>query len=186
MLILIFVLIFPLGKVFAVEDNIKIDGNLSPPTYSQQLYIVKVSPTPDQREVKLSIYGPSGKLSDQSAFILENSDHVNFFVKFFPPLFQVGEKYTIEVTGSGLIGRATLTMMDQEGSIPTLPPVETINTDSPSIEMSANSPSLNEGDKFVITGTVKQFDQSRPYLGMNVTSPSGHMFSIYQIGRAHV
>ena len=102
---------------FAVTDNISIEGNLNPTMYDTELYKVIASPTNDFREIELSIYGPTGKIASQKATINSGGTWTQFFVKIFPPLYNVDTTYTLEITGSGLIGRKTIKIQDESGSI---------------------------------------------------------------------
>ncbi len=107
------------SESFAAQDNITIEGDENPINRSKELYVVKVSPSDEYRDIVLSIYGPDGLVSSQKSYVRAGSNYENFFVTFFPPLYQSGEKYVIEVTGPGLIGRKTITIHEQYQNIET-------------------------------------------------------------------
>ena len=101
---------------YALIDNISIEGNVNPLIYTDELYVIHVQPSTNNRDITLFMWSVDGKIASYQQGIPSNADHVNFFIKFFPPLYKVGEKYTIEVSGSGLIGRKTITINeDQRG-----------------------------------------------------------------------
>ncbi|MBT4325376.1 MAG: hypothetical protein HOD60_00500, partial [Candidatus Nitrosopelagicus sp.] len=90
---------------FAVQDNVVIEGNLNPTNRSEELYVVKVTPSNEHRDIVFSIYGSGEIIFSKTSYIRAGGYYENFFVKFFPPLFEDNKKYTIEVKGPGLIGR---------------------------------------------------------------------------------
>jgi hypothetical protein len=97
-------------NVFAVEENVTIEGNLNPFNRSEEVYVVKVNPSNEHRDITFSIYGSDGVIFSKTSFIKSSGSYENFFVKFFPPLFEDNMKYTIEVIGDGLVGRQIITI----------------------------------------------------------------------------
>ncbi len=97
-------------NVFAVEENVTIEGNLNPFNRSEELYVVKVNPSNEHRDITFSIYGSDGVIFSKTSFIKSSGSYENFFVKFFPPLFEDNMRYTIEVIGDGLVGRQIITV----------------------------------------------------------------------------
>ena len=111
-LILICTIIIPLNPINAVEDNAVIEGTIDPLLYSEEIYVIRVTPTDESRDIKFSVYSRIGKISSQEQNIPRGTNYVNFYLKFFPPLYKIDEKYTLEVTGSGVIGRSTITIRE--------------------------------------------------------------------------
>ena len=98
---------------FAVEDNVTIEGNLTPFNRSEELYVIKFAPATQTTEITFSIYDSIGVVSSYTSFIETEQTFTNFYIKFFPPLFEDNKKYTIEVNGQGLIGRETITILEE-------------------------------------------------------------------------
>ena len=98
---------------FAVEDNVTIEGNLTPFNRSEEQYIVRFAPLTETTEITFSLYDSSGVVSSYTSFIETEQTFTNFYIKFFPPLFEDNKKYTIEVNGQGLIGRETITILEE-------------------------------------------------------------------------
>ena len=111
-----FFLSFSFTQTYAVQDNAVIEGNMEPLQYSEQLYVVRVIPTEESRDIQFNVYGNIGKISSQEQNIPRGINYVNFYVKFFPPLYKIDEKYTLEVIGDGLIARSTFKIL-QDPSI---------------------------------------------------------------------
>ena len=86
---------------YAVEDNVIIEGNLDPTNRSEEVYVVRITPSNEHRDITFSIYGSGEIIVSKTSYIKAGGSYENFFVKFFPPLFEDGKKYTIEVTGPG-------------------------------------------------------------------------------------
>ena len=108
---------------FAISDNVVIEGNFNPINRSEELFVVKVDPSNEQRKITFSIYDSETIIFSRTSEINSGGTFQNFYVKFFPPLFQDNGRYTIEVTGPQLIGRE-LIMIAGEASIsnePTIP-----------------------------------------------------------------
>jgi hypothetical protein len=96
--------------VFAVQDNVTIEGNLDPTNRSEELYVVRVSPSNEHRDIVFSIYDSGEVIFSKTSYFKSGSSYENFFVTFFPPLFQDDTIYTIEVKGQGLLGRQLITV----------------------------------------------------------------------------
>ncbi len=105
---------------FAVSENITIEGNSNPAMYETEFYKIITTPTGEFRDIELSIYGPTGEISSQKAIINSESTWTQFSVKFFPPLYKVDTSYTLEVTGSDLVGRKTIKIQSEIGSTGTI------------------------------------------------------------------
>ena len=108
---------FSLPLTHAVEDNATIEGNMTPLQYSEELYVVRVTPADESRDIQFNVYSRIGKISSQEQNIPRGVNYVNFYLKFFPPLYKIDEKYTLEVVGGGLIGRSTLTIIQDPSVI---------------------------------------------------------------------
>jgi hypothetical protein len=78
---------------FAVNDNVTIEGNLNPINRSEELYVVKVSPSNEHRDIVFSIYDSGEIIFSKTSYIKSGGSYENFFVTFFPPLFDDGKKY---------------------------------------------------------------------------------------------
>jgi uncharacterized low-complexity protein len=100
-------------SAFAVQDNATIEGNLNPFNRSEEVYVVYVDPSSEMREITFSIYGSEGVIFSSTSHLNSGGTFQNFYVKFFPPLFQDNTKYTIEVVGPGIVGRQTITIEKQ-------------------------------------------------------------------------
>jgi len=96
--------------VFAANDNVTIEGNLNPLNRSEELYVVKFDAVSKNTELTFSIYDSEGVIFSSSSIVNSGGTFQNYYVKFFPPLFEDNIQYTIEVTGDGLIGRELLTI----------------------------------------------------------------------------
>jgi hypothetical protein len=118
--IIVIVLVIMVGimtpSIFAVEDNVTIEGNLNPSNRSEELYVVKVSPSNEHRDFAFSIYDSGEIIFSKTSYIKSGGNRENFSVKFFPPLFQNDKTYTIEVKGSGLVGRQLITIANDPTS----------------------------------------------------------------------
>ena len=98
---------------YAVNDNVTIEGNLNPANRSEELYVVYVSPSNENRDIVFSIYGSGEVIFSKTSYIRSGSNYENFYVKFFPPLFQDNVTYVIEVKGPGLIGRENIVIKEE-------------------------------------------------------------------------
>ena len=107
------------SDAFGVENNVTIEGDSLPEIYSRELYVVYITPTEQSQKITLTIYGPTGKIAGQTGFIGSGHNHHNFYVKFSPPLYKIDSKYTLEITGTDLIGRKTIVIQDQHENIET-------------------------------------------------------------------
>ena len=87
-----------------------IEGNLNPTNRSTELYVVRVSPSNDNRDIVLSVYDSNRIILSQNGFINSGDTFANFFIKFFPPLFQDNATYTIEVKVDGLVEKQLITI----------------------------------------------------------------------------
>lgn len=92
-------------------------GKYDPLQYSEELYVVRVTPADESRDIQFNVYSRIGKISSQEQNIPRGVNYVNFYLKFFPPLYKIDEKYTLEVVGGGLIGRSTLTIIQDPSVI---------------------------------------------------------------------
>jgi flagellar biosynthesis GTPase FlhF len=113
--------------VFAVQDNVTIEGNLDPMNRSEEVYVVRVSPSNEHRDIVFSIYNSGEVIFSKTSYIKSGSSYENFFVTFFPPLFQDDTIYTIDVKGPGLLGRQLITVHQeftsyQSKQLPTVEP----------------------------------------------------------------
>ena len=100
------------SSIYGVEDNATIEGNIEPLLYSEEIYIVRVTPSNESRDIQFSVYSRIGQISSQEQNVPRGTNYVNFYLKFFPPLYKIDEKYTLEVTGSGVIARSTITIRE--------------------------------------------------------------------------
>jgi len=100
-------------SVFAVQDNATIEGNLNPFNRSEEVYVVNVDPSSEMRKITFSIYDSEGVIFSEISHLNSGGTFQNFYVKFFPPLFQDNTKYTIEVLGPNIVGRQTITIEKQ-------------------------------------------------------------------------
>ena len=98
---------------FAVQDNVIIEGNLNPANRSEELYIVTIPVTNEHKDIVFSIYDSGDVIFSQTSYIKAETSSENFFVKFFPPLFEDNKTYAIEVKGPGLIGRELITIKEE-------------------------------------------------------------------------
>ena len=101
---------------FAISDNVVIEGNFNPINRSEELFVVKVDPSNEQRKITFSIYDSETIIFSRTSHIDSGGTLQNFYVKFFPPLFQDNATYTIEVTGPGLIGKELITIAGEVSS----------------------------------------------------------------------
>ena len=79
---------------FAVQDNVAIEGNLNPANRSEELYVVNVDPSSEMRKIIFSIYGSGEIIFSETSHLNSGGTSQNFYVKFFPPLFENNKKYT--------------------------------------------------------------------------------------------
>ena len=100
-------------SVFAVEDNVTIEGNLTPFNRSEELYVAKFDPVVENTEITFSIYDSIGIIFSSTSHINSGGTSGNFYVKFFPPLFEDNTDYTISVIGNGLVGRQIIAIKEQ-------------------------------------------------------------------------
>ncbi len=161
---------------FAVSENITIEGNLKPAMYDTELYKIITTPTEKFRDIELSIYGPTGKITSQKATINSGGTWTQFFIKFFPPLYKVDTSYTLEVTGSNLVGRKTIKIQDEIGSINTIK--ESTQTIDPIKIQHIESISVNE-KKYDLQYTTLSINISKIYVDLDTTSL---IFNIDTIG----
>ena len=105
-----------LPSVFAVENNVTIEGNQNPTNRSEELYVIRVSPSNENRDIVLSVYDSNRIIYTKNETIEPRSTFANVFIKFFPPLFQDNATYTIEVKGDSLVGSQLITIMTKETS----------------------------------------------------------------------
>ena len=105
-----------LPSVFAVENNVTIEGNQNPTNRSEELYVIRVSPSNENRDIVLSVYDSNRIIYTKNETIEPRSTFANVFIKFFPPLFQDNDTYTIEVKGDSLVGSQLITIMTKETS----------------------------------------------------------------------
>ena len=96
--------------VFAVQDNVTIEGNLDPVNRTEEKYVVHMPSSNEHRDIVFSIYDSGNVIFSQETYVRPGSERANFTVKFFPPLFQDNTIYTIDVKGPGLIGRELITI----------------------------------------------------------------------------
>ena len=119
---------------YAVEDNVTIEGNLDPTNRSEEVYVVRVTPSNEHRDITFSIYGSGEIIVSKTSYIKAGSSYENFFVKFFPPLFEDGKKYTIQVLGPGLIGRDVITIKEEFRSYDSEPVVPVLSDEEIRLE----------------------------------------------------
>ena len=74
---------------FAVQDNVTIEGNLNPTNRSEELYVVKVTPSNEHRDIVFSIYDSGEIIVSKTSYIKAGGYYENFFIKFFPPLLKI-------------------------------------------------------------------------------------------------
>ena len=99
-----------LPSVFAVENNVTIEGNQNPTNRSEELYVIRVSPSNENRDIVLSVYDSNRIIYTKNETIEPRSTFANVFIKFFPPLFQDNATYTIEVKVDGLVEKQLITI----------------------------------------------------------------------------
>ena len=164
--------------IFAVEDNLVIEGNPSPGLYANELYKIIATPSEEYREIELSVYNSNGKIASQKAGIEAESDFAQFYVKFTPPLYEAGQQYTLEVLGDGLIGRMVFNLQDEAGSITSWSASE----DKPSIifitsnqnyfqSWESNIENFNSNEKLNIFGKIYNFDSNFRFISVSVVDP---------------
>ena len=96
--------------VFAVQDNVTIEGNLDPVNRTEEKYVVHMPSSNEHRDIVFSIYDSGNIIFSQETYVRPGSERAIFTVNFFPPLFQDNTIYTIDVKGPGLIGRELITI----------------------------------------------------------------------------
>ena len=98
---------------FAAQDNVTIEGNLNPANRSEELYVVTIPVTNEGKDIVFSIYDSGDIIFSTTSYIRAGISSENFFVKFFPPLFEDNKTYAIEIKGPGLIGRELITIKEE-------------------------------------------------------------------------
>ena len=76
-------------SIFAVQDNVIIEGNLNPFNRSEELYVVKVDPLSEMRKITFSIYDSDGIIFSQTSYTSPGRTLQNFYVNFFPLYFKI-------------------------------------------------------------------------------------------------
>ena len=180
-LIPFFIILIFVGMVnntFAVEDNVVIEGNQSPGLYSTELYKIIAEPSDNPRTVELSVYGPIGKIASQKATFDRGGTFVQFFVKFNPPLYKVDEKYTMEISGDGLIGRMNFDLQPAPGGLEKLNERDEVNSSSqPSInfrtlnEIQKYTTEFDSYDQLIISGIINNFDSNFRFIQIDIIDP---------------
>ena len=192
-LIPFFIILIFVGMVnntFAVEDNVVIEGNQSPGLYSTELYKIIAEPSDNPRTVELSVYGPIGKIASQKATFDRGGTFVQFFVKFNPPLYKVDEKYAIEISGDGLIGRMNFDLKPAPGSLEKLSERDEANSSfQPSINFRTSNESgafdnidnFDTNDKLVISGNIDNFDTNFRFIIIDIINPKNELSKLTPI-----
>jgi len=180
-LVIVFLLTITLlsTDAYAVTDNAVINGPTNVDLRTEQLYIIQVTPSSENRDVKVKVFGPNkyagGEitiLAEHDLTIYANSDHVNFFHTFAPPLYLPERTYVFEMTGSGLIARLNVQI---NGEIPP-PPVL-----FPKITFSINKDKFQTNDILIVSGSVENFDKKNPTISIVILHPDGYAPGVDEI-----
>ena len=174
----IVVLILSPSWAFGLDDNITIDGPTQVSIPSEELYRINVSPINTSRDLTVKVFGPLGSptgriqsLADYKISIDAGSSYTQFFHKFTPSLYYPGVNYTIEIMGDGLVGRKTVSVVDNF--------LNKVLT--PELTFDVNKDSFRTGDILEIIGNVEDFDKSSPFVEIRVTRSDGESIIISPI-----